>query len=226
MRFFVKLTPAFLLFALLLLPAIARADTIVINSGALWVNGNSGPLFSFGNMPPQSFAVSNTQHPGDGGNVQRCQPCTGGQTISLNGYFAAESTLTSGPAVVGGISYNQLFYAGALQFTVGNVVVPSIEQSLLTITAPFTLSGFMEGYPTSQLNTPPIFSTMLSGQGLATLQLSGHFTPGLGYLYDFVSIRYDFSPNAPVPEPGPLSLLGAGLASLVSYARLRRKAKQ
>lgn len=225
MRFFVKLTPALLLFALFLLPAIARADTIVINSGSLWINGNSGSLFSFGNMA-RRFAVSNTQHPGDGGNVQRCQPCTGGQTISLDGYFAAESALTSGPAVVDGISYNQLFYAGALQFTVGNIVIPQIEQSLLTITAPFTLSGFMEGYPTAQLNTPPIFSTMLSGQGLATLQLSGHFAPGFGYLYDFASIRYDFAPAAPVPEPGPLGLLGAGLASLVSYVRLRRKGRQ
>ncbi len=213
------------MFALLLLPATARADTIIINNGSLLVTANGGNIFSFGN-PTLGFSVSNSPHPGDGGNVQRCQPCNGGQMISLNGYFAGESTLTSGPAMVGGISYGQLFYVGALQFTVGNIVIPQIEQSSLIITAPFTLSGFMEGYPTSSINTPPIFTTMLSGQGVATLQLSRHFVPGVGYLHDFVSIRYDFAPAAAVPEPAPLALLGAGLTSLFSYVRLRRRGRK
>jgi len=222
MRFLVKLSPAFLLCALLLLPSTAQADSVVINEGSLHVTSNITARFSFGNSG-QGFAVSNGASSTDSGNLLACSPCVAGQTMSINAYFAGESILGSGAATVGGVNYSRLFYAGGVRLTGNPVIIPFDTSPLVTITVPFTLSGVLDGYETSMLNRPAIFSMMLNGQGTATLVLSSYFTGCCGQLYDFRSITYNFSPAVATPEPATLLLFGTGLAAVTARYRRHRK---
>ncbi|HEY0101320.1 MAG TPA: hypothetical protein VGB76_20520, partial [Pyrinomonadaceae bacterium] len=110
----------FFFLLLFVLPAPARADGIVITSGFLHRPGPapSGPTFSFGN-PAQGFAISNVGygHGDGGGGWAICFPCTAGQTVSISGQFSGGSTLGYGPATIGGVNYERVYYeSGNLVF--------------------------------------------------------------------------------------------------------------
>jgi hypothetical protein len=225
-RILAKLSPAFLLLlAFILFPAEAYADNIVINNGYLSAAGFSGgPTFSFGNSA-QGFGVSNVGFSGDGGSLSRCSPCASGQLTSINANFAGEGGLGFGAAMVGGINYSRVYYTGVVSLTGSPTIVPSDTSPFVTINVPFTLNGFINGYETSARLSPPIFSMMLEGQGIATLVLRSYFTQGSGWLYDFDSITYNFSQATPTPEPATLVLFGTGLVTAAARYRRRRTAQ-
>jgi hypothetical protein len=206
-----------MLLALILCPAE------VINNGYLSVAGfSSGATFSFGNSA-QGFSVSNVGSSGVDGSLNRCSPCAAGQLTSISANFSGEGGLNRGAAMVGGINYAQVYYTGVVSLTAAPIVIPSDTSPFVTINVPFTLNGFINGYETSARLSPPIFSMMLEGQGIATLVLSSYFTQSHGWLYDFHSITYNFSPTTPTPEPATLLLFGTGLAA--AAARYRRRFK-
>jgi hypothetical protein len=220
-RFLIKLSPAFLICTFLFLPSTAQADSVLINDGSVRA-GFSSMVFSFGNTG-QGFAVSNVGSLTDGGGLSRCSPCAAGQTISINSSFAGEYGLGYGAATVGGVNYSRVYYTGRIRFAANLITIPFDNSPLVTITVPFTMSGFIDGYATQAVNTPPIFDMEINGHGLATLVLSSYFVPGFGQLYDFRSVTYDFSPAATTPEPTTLLLFGTGLAAVTARYRRRRK---
>jgi len=135
---------------------------------------------------------------GDTGNTggQDCDPCRPGRSISMAGFFGGR-TLGSGSAVVNGVLYPQVFFAGTLRFQANTTVMPDFDgNSWRNVTVPFsldTISG-LQGYA-DPMQTQLLFSIQpLTGRGTATLQVRQNLGPPFSF-YQFSSITYTFGPD-------------------------------
>lgn len=222
------LLPALTLLVLLFIPGVACADPLVIDSGFITLGGVFPPGRGTFRSVSYNFGGNgfSTQGGEGDGSVQRglvscafgpCVPGTlinAGSTPSLQGFAVTH---------VGGSTYSPSFlFDSMLAITGPQIVIPDSTLETITLQTTFTLSGTLNVFdPTAP--SPLVFSTMITGQGIATLTLSRFTLNGVtGYMLH--TIRYDFQPAA-VPEPTTLLLLGTALAGLAARKR-RTQAKR
>jgi hypothetical protein len=204
---------ATLLIIVALTPATASADPIVITSGTLTVTGlTGGPSYSFTGL---NFVAGGGGDQGSSHPQMLCSPCVSGATIDLGGFFAGSSVL--GSATLNGTIYP--IVGGAFTLTAPSIIVPN-STSNVTLTSPFSFSGFMNLCPSNCGNSPPFFTVDLVGSGTATLNLQIFFLTNGNPIFQFKSVTYDFQTPEPTPEPMSILLLGGGLLGLA--AKLRR----
>jgi len=149
--------------------------------------------------------------------------CAPGDLVSLNmTAFHTGPILTEGLPndTVGSFGPGPGFFAvaGSMSFVTPGVIVPSSSDDT-SLTAPFTMSGTIQGIDASGREPVPLFTDNVAGQGVATAQLLRD--PNTGK-FDVTVIHWNFSEGAPTPEPGTLVLLAVGTATSVVLLRRRR----
>lgn len=213
-----RLTRACLLVGFTILPLRVLADPIVITSGHVTSEGKSSAA-AFEITGEGLVAAGRTA-----GMVyigpSLCAGCAAGERIALDArifdvFEQARITLDGTP--LSGVEL-----AGAFHITAPSMVAPQ-EDAPFTVSRPFGFSGTLFGYSASD-PTQLLFERTLTGRGTlhAAFDLSARHLDD-PVLFDFRSIRYDFEPTAPIPEPATLLLVGSGIAGMAYRCRKRRR---
>jgi hypothetical protein len=110
-----------------------------------------------------------------------------------------------------------------MNFAAPQVIAPS-TRGAFTVTENFTFSVRLVGARNVTGSDPQLFAQPLTGQGLVTASFRQSGDPVLDPpMFDFASVRYDFTDAsaAPVPEPGTLLLVAGGLGAALRYRKRR-----
>jgi hypothetical protein len=135
-----------------------------------------------------------------------CGLCPPGTPISLDAVLLPTDSYW-GRAEVDGVDYGEVRWRGQFDFESGVVAAGAG----VTGSQPFTFTGTLTAtpFPDDSGTGPTLFSILLAGSGLATIEFYPELTNGGA---EVLEIRYDFAD--PVPEPTTLLLAGSGLAAV------------
>jgi len=205
-------------------PGEARAGNIAITGGSVSIGGAPRSIDAWANV---GFSFSGNGFAASGGAsdsgtqdiMSPCafDPCQPGATVFPNSTTFLDGT---GKGTFNGTTIPAWWLGrdSTLLFHGPGVTIPNSTDPTITLSSPFDMTGSIFVHSLDDVNHPVIFSTSISGSGLATLTLE--FFPNLGPGgYIFSNVRYDF---APVPEPTTLLLLSSGLGGLALRYRRQR----
>jgi hypothetical protein len=198
---------------------VAEADPLTITSGFYRLSAHRTPVFDFSGdgfrLPGESFDIG---IPSGIFPLEDCLVCGIGASIRLGAQIREHelAEITHIPAVFNGVTYNApLFYAGTLLFEAPAVTVPDTREPFLTFDRPFTLSGTLMAFGSTERTGTPLFTADLRGAGNVTFKIH----EGEPRQYNYSDLTYSFQPATPVPEPATLVLLGSGMAGFLLRSR-------
>jgi hypothetical protein len=203
------------LFAALLFPSIAVADTIRITSGFVELGGAFDLV---GNE--RGFRLSGSGYGGGAspGAYVFCagDDCNAGEVAQLQHAFGGLDLLVHS-ATIDGTTHDQVNTLGAQAFAeIGfssTHVLPSLS-STAVLNTPFTMQG--------SFSHPGGVETLVGSGIVATRWISSAPVGSAVPAWNLASARYEFSEAAAVPEPGTLLLVATGAAAA---ALSRRKGR-
>jgi hypothetical protein len=193
-----KLAPFFATLLLLVITSLAQAqDTFPLNhldltDGSVTFTGTtSSPTGRFTFTGPE---ISLTGGLSEGVLGPACEPCAGGQQVSIRTSFAGDQSIRPGTLTVGGTS-RDVYYAGNLVFDGAPVRLPMRYTRMpFNVSFPITLEGNLRVHRLNPFNNGAglLFELPVRQQGTATLTLSLWFiNPNTGQpLYRFRGLTY------------------------------------
>jgi hypothetical protein len=194
----------------------AKADTFTLTSGAASTGFDHIGLTASG--PNISIQANSGGEPGNL-TFATCtlSPCGPGSILNVGGVFAASQLnigFSRGTATINGVTYTNVFFTGALNFT-GSVVLPAGFVNNHIVDVPFTMEGQLQGFipcdPEPFIPCQQVFDITLMGSGIAHADFQ---------FFGTRSVAYAFA--EPVPEPATMGLLGVGLLALNAFRKRRR----
>lgn len=209
-------------FLMLVIAPSVQADPVgffTVTSGSISVTGIAGgPVYS---LVGQNFSATGAGEPGFAA-PQLCFPCVGGSPIGLAATFSGAS-LGTGNVTINGMTFNSITISGVMEISGNPLFIPSAPTNI-SFSGQFSFGGSLIGCQVPHVSCVPataVFSTFLTGQGIATvnltfLQLNASGNP----LYVFQNVTYTFQ-SAEIPEPMTITLLTTGLLALGARLKLR-----
>lgn len=196
----------------------AKADTFTFTEGSAFTG--------FGSIRLNASGVNisiNQNSGGEPGNLTfaTCTPapCGPGSVLNVGGVFDAGQLnigFSRGTVTINGVTFNNVFITGALNFT-GSIVLPPDFVNDHPVSVPFTMQGQLQGFlacdPAAPFTPcqPAVFDITVNGSGIALANFQ---------FFGTRSVTYAFSD--PVPEPATLGLFGAGLLALNALRKRRQ----
>lgn len=214
----------------------ASADSIQISSGTATVLQPGGGTFLTFEVAGSDFTAVGGWDLGLSNYLTTCRMgCSPGQLVSLSTVVFNHDLLDASVGEVGAlarITHNgalvnppsglvELLGSVTLTTSVFALPVPPPGADRIMVTLPFVLAGTVLGYNPFPRDPVLLFSTDVAGGGIATASLP-FFPPGGSYL-PFFTLRYDFEPPAPIPEPASLLLVSAGVGAIALRNRRARR---